>query len=141
MGLTLDSIIPNFALEASPITLAPFVKVSWNVSCRYIDENGKAFKDVSGTAMAIGKFGLIIAFEEDKDTPPTILVSTVSPKNKKFGIKCKVIHTENDNKGNYILLVKYEAPEESSIKFIRAVITSYNISKCRAEFKYEDGTL
>jgi hypothetical protein len=141
MGLALDSIIPNFSTVYSPITRAPFVEISWKVSCRCIDENGKAFKNVSGTATAISKFGLIIAFEKGTDTPSTILVSIVSGKNKKIGVKCKVIYTENDNKGNYFSLVKYEAPEESSIKFIRAVITSYNLAKCRAELKNEDGTI
>jgi hypothetical protein len=135
MELTLARILPDFAIENSPITLAPFVKINWNVSCRFIDENGKAFKDVYGTATAISKFGLLIAFEEDTDTPSTIFVATVSEKNKKIGVRCKVIHAENDNKGKYLSLVKYEVPEESRIKFIRAVITSYNLSKCRAECK------
>jgi len=141
MGIAKDSIIPNFSTAYSPTTSAPFVEISWDVSCRCIDENGKAFKNISGILTAISKFGLIINFEKGTDTPPTILVSIVSGKNKKIGVKCKVIYTENDNKGNYFSLVKYEAPKESRIKFIRAVITSYNLAKCRAEFKNEGGTI
>jgi hypothetical protein len=139
--MALANIIPDFYTVYSAGTRVPFVKINWNVSCRCIGENGKAFKNVSGTATAISKFGLIIAFEKGTDAPPNILVSIVSGKNKKIGVKCKVIYTENDNKGNYFTLVKYEAPEESRIKFIRAVITSYNLAKCSAEFKNKDGAL
>jgi hypothetical protein len=137
MALAINT--PDFYTVYS--THAPFLEINWNVSCRCIDENGKVFKNVSGTATSISKFGLIIAFEKGSDAPPTILVSTVSEKNKKIGVKCKVIHTENDNKGNYFALLKYEAPEESRIKFIRAVITSYNLAKCSGEFENKDGAL
>jgi hypothetical protein len=130
MRQSVECINPGLAVEKASVANAPFVKLRWPVSCRCVDDRGRVLKQVSGTVMAISKLGLLLAFEEKSDVCPIVFISTIAGNNKRIGVRCKVLHTDIHSRGSYFKLVKYEAPEESCIRFIRAVVTSYNLSKC-----------
>ena len=89
-----------------------------------IDSKGQIVTGVMGRILNISKSGLRIEAPMPINTE-LILVSTLDQKDKSFGIRSEIVYTEKIPAGGYQLGIKFQAPDESCIKFIKAVVRAY----------------
>ena len=94
------------------------------VHLKGVDAEGRIATGAMGRILNISKSGLKIEVSLPLDTE-LVFVSTLDQEDKSFGIRSTIVHTNKSPTGGYILGIKFEAPEESCIKFVKAVIRAY----------------
>lgn len=113
----------------------PRIECTKQISIKVIDSNGQIANKISGNILDISKGGVKIESPILINTG-YIIISTPNLENKFFGIRGKVVYSAKNKTGGYLLGIKFEAPESSCIKFIRAVIRTQffqiNSNICKA---------
>jgi len=100
------------------------IKCNNLVQIKCIDSEGQISSQFLGQILNISKGGIKIKSPLPIDTE-LILISTLDKENKSFGIKGKIVFSARKESGGHLLGIKFEAPEDSCIKFIRAVIKTH----------------
>jgi hypothetical protein len=109
---------------------SPDKRIATRIDCnklvyvKGINSEGQIATGVMGRILNISKSGLRIEAPMPFNTE-LILVSTLDHKDKAFGIRSKIVYTEKNPAGGYLLGNKFQAPEESCVKFIKAVVRAY----------------
>lgn len=107
------------------------------VEIKCIDSDGQISSQVLGQILDISKGGVKIKSPLPVDTE-LILISTLDTEKKSFGIRGKIAYSAREESGGYSLGIKFEAPEKSCMKFIKAVMTSHlSMTNSKAQYDYE----
>ena len=109
-----------------------------NIKC--IDSEGQITNLLTGVILDISKGGVKI------ESPITIesgfiIISTVDMKNKTYGIRGKIVYSVKKDSGGYLLGIKFEAPESSCTKFIKAAVIGSHFSKIHSNAKVDPHSL
>ena len=100
------------------------IKCNNLVQIKSIDSEGQISSQVLGQILDISKGGVKIKSPLPIDTE-LIIISTLDMESKSFGIRGKITYSAKEDSGGYTSGIKFEAPEKSCMKFIKAVITTH----------------
>jgi hypothetical protein len=108
-------------MEAIDKRIATRIDCTKLVYIKCIDGDGKVARDVLGHIKNISKTGLRVESPLPIDTE-LVLISTLDEEDKSIGIRSRIVYSDKKETGGYILGIKFDAPETSCIKFIKAVV-------------------
>ena len=104
----------------------PRTKCKKLVYIKFVDSEGQITRQVLGHILNISRGGVKIITPLPIETR-RIMLTTLDSENKTLGIRGEIVHSANFESGGYVLGAKFVAPENSCLKFIKAVIRSYYI--------------
>ena len=107
-------------MDSQEKRLAARIECTKLVHIKFIDADGNVVRDVLGHIQNISKSGIRIESPLPVDTK-LIMVTTLDSKGKSIGIRSVVVYCSKNESSSYILGIKFDAPEASCTKFIKAV--------------------
>ena len=108
--------------------IAPRIDCTKLVHIKCIDQEGTITRDVLGHILNISQSGLRVESPLPMETEH-IMVSTLDPDDRSIGVRSKIVYSKKKEAGGYILGIKFDAPKNSCIKFIKAVVMASSSRK------------
>ena len=102
----------------------PRIKCIKPIDIKCIGSDGKIRDNVAAILLDISKGGIKIASPIAFETN-LIMISTLDMNNKTCGVRGEIVHSEKQDSGEYLMGIKFKAPESSCLKFIRAVVRTH----------------
>lgn len=108
-------------MDAQEKRIATRIDCTKLVYIKCIDGDGTVARDVLGHILNISKTGIRVETPLPIDTTQ-IMISTLDQNDRSVGVRSQIVYSDKKESGGYILGIKFDAPDKSIIKFIKAVV-------------------